>query len=106
MPLAEANDKLESIFRHLEPCGMGNPSPVLMVHGVSMKGSPRAIGKDGLKVEFTQGEDSITAIGWNLAPRRAELAENVSYDVAFRLERDEYRGTSRLQARLVDFRPI
>jgi single-stranded-DNA-specific exonuclease len=106
MPLGEANDKLESIFRHLEPCGMGNPSPVLMIHGVSLKGSPRAIGKEGLKVEFTQGDDAITAIGWNLAPRRGELTENLSYDVAFRLERDEYRGTSRLQARLVDFRPI
>jgi hypothetical protein len=26
------------------------------------------------------------------------------YDVAFKLERDEYRGVSRLQARLIDFR--
>ena len=69
-------------------------------------GSPRSVGTDGLKVQFSQGDDSITAVGWGLAPRRAELAENVAYDVAFRLERDEYRGLSRLQAKLIDFRPI
>src|SRR5207302_11122873 len=101
MPLADANDQLESIFRHLEPCGMGNPSPVLMIHGVSIVGSPRAIGKDGLKVVFSQGGSEITAIGWGLVPRRGELVEQALYDVAFRLERDEYQGVWRLQARLI-----
>jgi single-stranded-DNA-specific exonuclease len=105
MPLAEADEKLEYVFRHLEPCGMGNPSPVLMVRGATVAGSPRTVGKDGLKVVFQQGEAAITAVGWGLAPRREELRESESYDVAFRLERDEYRGISRLQARLVDFRP-
>jgi single-stranded-DNA-specific exonuclease len=104
--LAAADEKLESVFRHIEPCGMGNPSPVLMARGVTMNGSPRAIGKDGLKVVFAQGETTVTAIGWGLAPRRGELTEGTMYDVAFKLERDEYRGVSRLQARLIDFRPL
>ena len=105
MPLAAANEQLESVFRHIEPCGMGNPSPVLMTRGVTLAGSPRAIGKDGLKVVFAQAENAITAVGWGMAPRRAELSEGTLYDVAFKLERDEYRGVSRLQARLIDFRP-
>jgi single-stranded-DNA-specific exonuclease len=105
MPLAEADEKLEHVFRHLEPCGMGNPSPVLMIHGATLAGQPRAIGKEGLKVVFQQGDATITAVGWSLAPRREELRDSTRYDVAFRLERDEYRGISRLQARLVDFRP-
>lgn len=104
MPLAEANAQLESIFRHLEPCGMGNPSPVLMIRGAKLMSSPRAIGKDGLKVTFGQDGQTITAVGWGMAPRRADLRENESYDVAFKLERDEYRGESQLQARLIDFR--
>jgi len=105
MPLSDANEQLESVFRHFEPCGMGNPSPVLMARRVSITGAPRTIGKDGLKVVLAQGEGSITAVGWGLAPRRGELIEGAFYDVAFRLERDEYRGVSRLQARLIDFRP-
>lgn len=104
MPLSAANEQLEAVFRHIEPCGMGNPAPVLMTRGVTLTGSPRAIGKGGLKVVFTQGSDAITAIGWGMEPRRAELTEGATYDVAFKLERDEYRGVSRLQARLIDFR--
>ena len=104
MPLGEANEQLESVFRHLEPCGMGNPSPVLMVRRATVIGSPRSIGKDGLKFELQQGSDVISAVGWGMAPRRGELREHDAYDVAFKLERDEYRGASRLQARVIDFR--
>jgi Single-stranded DNA-specific exonuclease len=104
MPLASADARLESIFRHIEPCGMGNPSPVVMVRGVTVVGSPRAIGKDGLKVRFAQHDAQITAVGWGMAPRRAELTDGATYDVAFRLELDEYRGVPTLQARLIEFR--
>ena len=105
MPLSAANDRLEEIFRHIEPCGIGNPAPTLMTRGVTMVGPPRAIGKDGLKVTFARGDDRITAVAWRLAHRRPELNDGATYDIAFRLERDEYRGLSSLQARLIDFRP-
>jgi single-stranded-DNA-specific exonuclease len=103
-PLGEANEKLEYVFQHLEPCGMGNPAPVLMLRGATVAGAPRIVGKDGLKVVFQQGSEAITAVGWGLGFRRDEIRESESYDVAFKLERDEYRGISRLQARLIDFR--
>jgi single-stranded-DNA-specific exonuclease len=106
MPLASADEKLESVFRHIEPCGMGNPSPVLMARGVTIAAPPRAIGKDGFKVVFAQGDSRITAVAWRMAPRRAELTEGVAYDIAFKLERDEYRGVPSLQARLIDFRAV
>jgi len=32
------------------------------------------------------------------------LAEGMTVDVAFRIERDEYRGEQKLQARLADVR--
>jgi single-stranded-DNA-specific exonuclease len=78
---------------------------VLMVRGATVVGSPRVVGKDGLKIVLQQGEHAITAVGWGLGYRREEIRESVPYDVAFKLERDEYRGIARLQARLVDFRP-
>jgi hypothetical protein len=39
-----------------------------------------------------------------MGPRAKELEAGTVIDVAFRLERDEYRGESRLQLRLADFR--
>ena len=70
-----------------------------------MVGPPRVVGKDGLKLVFQQDDQAITAVGWGLGFRRDEVREGAAYDVAFKLERDEYRGISRLQARLIDFRP-
>jgi single-stranded-DNA-specific exonuclease len=39
-----------------------------------------------------------------MAPRAKELDVGMRIDIAYRLERDEFRGESRLQARLADFR--
>ncbi|MHB2034925.1 MAG: hypothetical protein ACYCVE_16385 [Gemmatimonadaceae bacterium] len=50
------------------------------------------------------GGHSLTAIGWGMGPRRDELDVARPVDVAFRLDRDEWNGESRLQARLADFR--
>jgi single-stranded-DNA-specific exonuclease len=83
---------------------MGNPSPVLMIRGATVTNAARIVGKDGLKLEFQQANDRITALGWGMGYRRDEIREGESYDVAFRIERDDYRGIPRLQARLIDFR--
>jgi hypothetical protein len=39
-----------------------------------------------------------------MAGRAAEFQPGTKVDVAFRLERDEYRGESYLQARIADIR--
>jgi single-stranded-DNA-specific exonuclease len=99
------NDRLESLFRHFEPFGMGNPSPVLLSRNVTLTKEPRTIGRDGLKLCLDAGTGSIEAIGWGMAHRAAEFQAGAKVDIAFRLERDEYRGDSRLQARIADVRP-
>lgn len=100
----QANDDLESLLRHLEPCGMGNPSPLLLTRGVTVAAPPRIVGKDGLKLVLTHGDKRLTAIGWGMGPRLKELEEGATIDIAYRLERDVWQGDSRLQARLSDFR--
>jgi hypothetical protein len=62
------------------------------------------MGKDGLRVVLRQAGTELTAIGWGMAFRAPELSAGATIDVAFRLERDEWNGESRLQARLADFR--
>lgn len=99
------DEKLESLFRHFEPFGIGNPTPVLLARNVAIAAPPRAVGRDGLKLVLDTGTGSIEAIGWGFAHRAVDLAQGVCVDVAFRLEKDEYRGESRLQARIADIRP-
>jgi single-stranded-DNA-specific exonuclease len=101
------DQKIESLFRHFEPFGIGNPAPVLLARNVTIARPPRAVGRDGLKLALDTGTGSLEAIGWGFAPRVAEfqLQPGSKIDIAFRLERDEYRGESYLQARIADIRP-
>jgi single-stranded-DNA-specific exonuclease len=97
-----ANDELERMLRHFEPFGVGNATPVLVARGVRLTAPPRLIGRDGLRLRLSTGGGELEAIGWSFADRIAEFDPAVPLDIAFRLERDEYRGVSRLQARIAD----
>ena len=97
--------EFEALLRHLEPCGMGNPSPMLVTRGVRLSSPPRIVGDGGLKLMLdAPGRDPIEAIGWSMGARIGELDTSRPFDIAYRLERDEFRGKVRLQARLSDFR--
>jgi single-stranded-DNA-specific exonuclease len=102
--LPDVNDHLEAMLRHLEPCGIGNPSPVLVARGVRVASAPKTIGKDGIRVRLQQAGVELSALGWGMAHRAAELSAGNTIDAAFRIERDEWNGESYLQARLADFR--
>ncbi len=103
--LADLTPGFESLLRHLEPCGVGNPAPVLLTRDVTLAAPPRIVGQGGLKLRLhTETGDPLDALGWSLGGRIGELDVSRSIDIAYRLERDEYQGVSRLQARLADFR--
>lgn len=103
--LADLTPGFEALLRHLEPCGVGNPSPMLVTRGVRLAAAPRTVGHGGLKLRLeTDSGTPLDAIGWSLGARIRELDQRRPFDIAYRLERDEYQGVSRLQARLSDFR--
>src|SRR6185503_18146149 len=78
MPFGDATDELESLLRHIEPCGMGNPSPLLVSRGVTVAAPPRVVGKDGLKVLLHADGRELVALGWGMAPRAKELDVGLS----------------------------
>ena len=103
--LADITPGFEALLRHLEPCGMGNPAPMLVTRGVRLASPPRVVGQGGLKLRLaTESGPPLEAIGWSLGARIGELDMSRPFDIAYRLEREEYQGVSRLQAKLADFR--
>ena len=103
--LGELTPQLESMLRHLEPCGMGNPSPVLVARQVRVALPPRVVGREHLKLRLADDAgDEIDTIGWGMAPRATEVEQGSIIDAAFRLERDDWNGEPKLQGRLADFR--
>ncbi|MGH7615958.1 MAG: single-stranded-DNA-specific exonuclease RecJ [Gemmatimonadaceae bacterium] len=104
LPLERADAELETLLRYMEPCGVGNPSPLFVARGVTVAAPPRVVGKDGLKLVLQANGRELVALAWGMAPRAAEVEAGAAIDIAFRLELDTYRGETRLQARLADFR--
>ncbi|MDB4882598.1 MAG: hypothetical protein JWL95_1364 [Gemmatimonadetes bacterium] len=102
--LSDLTPGFEALLRHLEPCGMGNPSPMLVTRGVRLAAPPKIVGQGGLKLRLSTDDGPLDAIGWSLGARIREIDVDRPIDIAYRLERDEYQGVSRLQARLSDFR--
>ena len=103
LPIEEVTEDLEAMLRHFEPHGMGNAAPVLVARDVELGASPKRVGEDGVRLKLRRADGrELDAIGWGLAPRAEGLLPGTRVDVAFRLERDEFRGVSRLQARLAD----
>lgn len=73
----------------LEPFGMGNPQPLLVMRGVAPASEPRVLKEKHLRIEFNEGRRRVPSI----------FFDGVSYplprppwDVAFRLERNCYNG--------------
>jgi len=102
--LGGADDDLERLVRHLEPCGMGNPAPVFGVRGAQF-GEWQTVGANHLKGNLRQGGHYLPAIGFQMADRSREWVGQGPVDAAFRLERNEFRGSSTLQARLMALAP-
>ncbi len=100
----DVTNDLESLLRHFEPFGVGNPAPALLARGVHLAAPPRAIAQDGLRLRLASAIGEIQAIAWNAAHRAHELTLSQPVDVVFRVERDEWQGASRLQAKVTDFR--
>jgi single-stranded-DNA-specific exonuclease len=105
IPLAEATEELEALLRHFEPFGIGNATPMLVSRGVRIASRPRILKGEGLRVCLEQQGVELEAIGWGLAGLAPTLPAGTLVDVAYRLERDDYKGEQTLQARLADVVP-
>jgi single-stranded-DNA-specific exonuclease len=101
--LAEATSDLERLCRHLEPCGTSNPGPVFGVRGVRLANRAR-VGNGHLKGTLAQDGARLAAIAFGWADRAPWIGDE-PVDAAFRLERNEWNGTSTLQARIVAITP-
>jgi single-stranded-DNA-specific exonuclease len=101
--LHEVTRDLERLCRYLEPCGQGNPSPVFGVRGVRWT-NRSVVGSGHLKGVLDDGNCRVSIIGFQWADRVPWLGDDL-VDAAFRIECNEWNGTSTLQARLCALSP-
>jgi len=100
IPISDATLELEALLRHFEPFGPSNPTPVLVSRGVRLSAPPRVMGDGHLKLRLETHGPDLEAVGWGMAALAGELDAGSTIDIAYRLERDEWNGVPRLQAKL------
>ena len=101
----DLTDDLEKLLQYFEPHGLGNPTPTLALRRAHIDSPPKRIGTtDGVRTAVSCDRGAIAAIGWRLGDRARLLDPAQPVDLAFRLDRDDYRGADRLQINLVDVR--
>jgi single-stranded-DNA-specific exonuclease len=99
----ELCDQLEAV----EPCGIGNPKPLLAVRDCEVV-SARSFGSEGQHVRVVLrdgGPGLVEAIAFGKPGLTEHLPRGRRIDACFALERDSWQGQVRVRARLRDLRP-
>lgn len=88
----------------LEPFGYGNPEPLLGSKGLEVV-SPRIVKDNHLKMKLRQRNQSIDAIGFDMASFFENLAGDVTVDAVFTPSVNEWDESRYLQLHLKALRP-
>jgi len=105
LALSSADLDLAHWLSYLGPHGVGNPGPLFLARGVRLDRA-KVVGERHIKARLASEGGGLDAIAFGLAERvEPEALERGPHDVLFRLEKNEWQGTTRAQARLVDVRP-
>ncbi len=103
---SELTPRLAAELARFEPCGFGNPTPVLATRGARIR-NLRTMGSDGSHLRLSLNHDNLglDAIGFGLGAWAQRLAVGQAVDLAYTFEIDEWNGERRLQLKLRDLRP-
>lgn len=99
----DINERLMKELEEMEPFGEGNPSPVFLLRTAGLEDTS-LIGKQQAHFK-ARLEENVEVIAFN-QPQYMDLSPRSCFtDLVFSMQRNEFRGRSRLQLRVKDMRP-
>jgi len=103
IPLDAVTPRLVEEIQSLEPHGEGNPEPLFMLRGITLRDLQTVGGEAHLKLKLAHQSFSLEGIAFNQgALKNTLLHEDLLYDVVMVPEFDTYRGGDRLNGRVLD----
>ena len=95
---------LATLSRYLEPCGLGNPTPVYGVRRARLEAG-QVVGTGHYRCMIADDTATVNAIAFGWADRILPEWRSQPVDVAFKLELNEWRNRQTLQAQVVGIAP-
>ena len=91
-------------IQQLAPFGVGNPVPVFATNGLDVTGGPWVLKNRHLKIRLGANGAGVDAIWWKNGDAAATIPRGSKIDVAYTLNRNEYRGVESLLMTVQDLR--
>lgn len=101
----DINIKTANELSLLEPFGMGNPTPLLLLKGAVIE-DIMGLGKDKhIKLTLRAGDSSITALYFGMSPANFEYTCKDSINILCSLDINRFRGNETVQLIIRDVKP-
>jgi len=100
----EISKPFYEILCQMEPFGPDNLRPVFVTKNVMNTGYSKIVKEEHIKFSLRQGNDIITGIGFGMANKFGLLALKEPIDIVFKIDENEWNGTTSLQLRIIDFK--
>ena len=105
--LEDITPKFLRILKQFEPFGPENMNPIFSATNIFDTGYAKTIGADSnhLRAFVKQkGSDGIGAIGFNLGKKLSTIQNRKSFEAAFCIDENEFKGETTVQLRFSDIR--
>jgi len=104
IPLSSINMELAEIIDAMQPFGEGNPSPIFCSRQVTVKSRPAILGRNTLKFWASDGDDTVSVVGFGMADYKAMVVPGQKIDMAYELGIDDWNKPPMPQLMLKDLR--
>jgi single-stranded-DNA-specific exonuclease len=99
--------ELYETIQRCAPFGMGNPEPVFLSRHVLVR-EKRRMGKENqhMRLILQGGEVGklLEAVAFGLGDRSSEINEEDYIDIVYTIDKNEWKGNTRLQVKIKDFK--
>ena len=102
IPFSNLTLDLVDMIAQMEPFGEGNPEPVFCSRHLMVKSPAVVLGKDTLKFWVTDGQKTLSAVGFGMAEYKPLIKVGQPIDLAYQLTIDDWNKAPTLQLKLKD----
>jgi len=104
IPLSNLNLELVKTINILEPYGEENPAPVFCSRNLMIKGPAAVVGKETIKFWVSDGQSTLSVVGFGMAKYREAMSLGQKIDLAYQPVIDDWNKEPIVQLKLKDIR--